>query len=294
MTVALAIREAALMLAGVSDTPRLDAELLMAEALGVSRSDMLVRRMDAAPPAGFAALLSRRRRCEPIAQILGRQEFHGHTFIVTRDVLIPRADSETLIEAARGAFARRGPERILDLGTGSGALLLAALKLWPDAVGVGLDRSPAALDVAAANADALGLALRARLIPGDWDGPEWSRDLGTFDLILANPPYVETAAELAPDVRLYEPAGALYAGPEGLEAYRSLVPQLAGLLVPRGCAILEIGAGQAEAVAGIAAAAGFAATLHHDLAGRPRALTLKKALGKPARAHYLEAKPASG
>ena len=281
MTVALAIREAAEALEGVSDTPRLDAELLMAHVLGLSRSDMLLNAMREPVPAGIAGLVVRRMRHEPVAQIVGRQEFYGLEFVVTPDVLIPRADSETLIEAARGAFAERAPQRILDLGSGSGALLLTALHLWPDAEGVGLERSLPALTVAAANAGALGLAARARLVQGDWEQPDWTDELDRFDLILANPPYVESTAVLAPDVRLYEPAGALYAGPEGLEAYRILIPQLAALLAPDGYAFLEIGAGQAEPVAQIARAAGFATTLHHDLAARPRALQLKKALGKP-------------
>ena len=136
MTVALAIREAAEALAAVSDTPRLDAELLMAHVLGVTRSDMLLRAITDPVPAGIAAFVVRRLRHEPVAYILGHQEFYGLNLIVTPDVLIPRGDSETLIEAARNSMAERPPARILDLGTGSGALLLAALSLWPAASGV--------------------------------------------------------------------------------------------------------------------------------------------------------------
>ena len=292
MKVADILRAAAAKLAAVSDTPRLDAELLMAAALGTDRSELLLRRMSDRAPPGFAALLARRMAHEPVAHILGRQEFYGLELAITRDVLIPRADSETLIEAARAAFAGRAPARILDLGTGSGALLLAALSLWPEAEAVGTDRSAAALAVARANAERLGFA--PRLLERDWTQPGWADGLGAFDLILANPPYVEDAADLAPSVGRFEPAGALYAGPEGLEAYRALIPQLPALLAPGGVAVVEIGPTQAPAVAALAAAAGLDSTLHRDLAGRPRALELKKALGKPRFAHYLKAKPAGG
>lgn len=275
VSIADCLRRATIALAAVSDTPRLDAELLAAEALGVTRSDLLVRHLAAAAPPGFAALLARRLRHEPVAHILGRQEFYGHDLIVTPDVLIPRSDSETLVKAARDALAGRPPERILDLGTGSGALLVAAMALWPYARGIGIDRSLAALAVAAANAARLKLAGRARLIRRDWDESGWVGGLGRFDLILANPPYVETTATLALQVRRFEPAGALFAGPEGLDAYRTLLPLLSQLLAPAGIAVIEIGCGQARAVAGLAAKSGFAAVLHRDLVGRPRALELK-------------------
>ncbi len=156
--------------------------------------------------------------------------------------------------------------------------------MWPnlpEAEGVGIDRSPAALEVARGNAERLGLANRARLFAADWDAAGWTEALGgPFDLILANPPYVEAEAELEPSVREHEPAGALFAGPEGLDAYRVLIPQLPALLAPGGLAMVEIGYRQADAVAGIAAAAGFASVLHHDLGGRSRALELKIPLGK--------------
>ena len=294
MTVALAIREAAEVLAQVSDTPRLDAELLMAHVLGLSRTEMLLHAMRDPVPAGIASLVVRRLRHEPVAYILGHQEFYGLDLIVTSAVLIPRGDSETLIEAARNGLSDKPLARILDLGTGSGALLLAALSLWPKAHGVGIDRSLVAVAVAAANAGRLGMAQRSRLLHEDWSCPGWADALGRFDLILANPPYVEDAAALAPQVRGHEPAGALFAGADGLDAYRMLIPQLGALLAPGGLAVVEIGATQAAAVTALAEAAGFAATLHRDLADRPRAIVLKKALGKAGDPHYPETKPVGG
>lgn len=275
MTVAEAIRAATERLSATSDTARLDAELLMAHVLGVARSDLLLRHMTNAEPEGFAPLVERRAEHEPVAHLLGHQEFYGLDLFVTRDALIPRGDSETLIEAAREAFADRAPPaRILDLGTGTGALLLAALTVWPHAHGTGIDASPAAAMVGAANALRLGLDRRARMFERDWTQDKWDEGFGTFDLILANPPYVEAAAPLEPSVARFEPAAALFAGTEGLDAYRSIVPQLGKLLSAAGVAILEIGATQAVAVAAIAGESGFTATLRTDLAGRPRALVL--------------------
>jgi release factor glutamine methyltransferase len=272
MTISQALRAATIALAGSSDTPRLDAELLMAESLGVSRSELLVRHMQAREPSGFAPLLARRLAHEPVAHILGRQDFFGLTFRVTPDVLIPRGDSEILVEAA--LKARPDARRVLDCGTGSGALLLAVLAHLPGADGVGIDRSAAALAIAAANAEALGFTARARLLAADWDRPGWSESLGRFNLVLANPPYVEQGADLTPSVRDFEPAGALFAGPEGLDAYGMLIPQLPALLAPDGAAFVEIGATQADAVTAIARGAGLAAMLHRDLANRPRVLEL--------------------
>lgn len=275
MTVSDAIRAAAARLEGSSDTARLDAEVLAAHLLGVSRSDMLLRHMRDPAPQGLGDLVERRLAHEPVAYITGRQEFFGLPLRVSRDVLIPRGDSEVLVEAALAA--RPEARRVLDCGTGSGALLLATLAHLPEATGIGIDRSPEALAVAAANAARLGLAGRARMAVADWEAPGWTEALGeAFDLILANPPYVETMADLAPSVRAHEPAGALFAGPEGLDAYRLLVPQLPALLAPGGIALVEIGAAQADAVGAIAATAGLCATLHRDLANRPRALQLAR------------------
>ena len=274
-TVSQAIRQAVVDLGAVCDTARLDAELLMAHALGVSRSDLLLRHMDAPAPEAFAAFVARRLTHEPVAYILESQEFFGLPFRVGPGVLIPRGDSETLVAAALAA--RPDARRVLDCGVGSGALLLAVLSQIADAQGVGIDRSATALEVAADNAARLGLGARARMIAADWDAPGWTEGLGgPFDLILANPPYVEDQADLAPSVRAHEPAGALFAGPAGLDAYRVLIPQLPALLAPGGVALVEIGATQAESVTAIGADAGLAAALHRDLGDRPRVVEFRR------------------
>ena len=295
MTVAEAIRQAAERLAATSDTARLDAELLMAHALDMARSDMLLRAMRDDAPAEFAALVERRAAHEPVAYIVGCQEFYGLDLIVSPGVLIPRGDSETLIEAARAHFANRAPRRILDLGTGSGALLLAALTAWPNAVGIGIDNSFAAVCVALENSlrlgvnprpetadllaaptgiSAVGRDGRARFRQASWKEPGWADGYEPFDLILCNPPYVEDGADLDPDVREYEPGEALFAGPDGLNDYRILIPQLPQLLAPEGVGVLEIGHKQADSVGEIARDAGFAVEIRRDLANRPRALVL--------------------
>jgi release factor glutamine methyltransferase len=268
-----AIRAAAEALGGVSDTARLDAEVLMAHALGVSRSDMQLRCLRGPAPEAFAALVARRVGREPVAYITGAAEFYGLTLRVTPATLIPRADSETLVAAALEIAGAQG--RALDLGTGSGALLLALLVACPGWRGTGIDASPGALAVAADNAAALGLADRSKWLRRDWRMPGWSEDIGRFDLVLANPPYVEDGATLDPQVRDHEPHSALFAGPEGLDAYRALIPQLGKLLLPGGTAIVEIGAAQAEAVGALAYSCGFRTELHRDLANRPRALVLR-------------------
>ena len=277
-TIAEALREAARQLDVVSDTARLDAELLMAHALGTDRSELLLRHMDAAAPARFAALVARRANHEPVAYILGHKEFFGRAFLVTPGVLIPRMDSETTVMAALEAVP--GARRVLDCGIGSGALLLTVLSECGLAEGVGIDRSTKALMVASSNATQLGLADRARLLQRDWSEPGWAEGLGRFDLVLANPPYVEDDALIAPAVREWEPAGALFAGPLGLDDYLLLVPQLPALLAEGGAAVVEIGATQADAVSEIAARVGFACDLRRDLAGRPRALVMRLTLGK--------------
>lgn len=261
----------------VSDTPRLDAELLMAHALGLSRNDLLLRSRDLTTPSEFDTLLERRLAHEPVAYIRGYQEFWDLTLAVTPATLIPRGDSETLIEAAIDYFRDgKPPARILDLGTGSGALLLAALSVFQDAKGAAIDASLDALVVAQANAEQLGFGDRARFLHRNWRDAGWAEDLGRFDLILCNPPYVETDAELAPQVHAHEPASALFAGADGLDDYKLLIPQIPALLTPDSVAIFEIGRGQEDEVMQLAKKQGFTVQPHRDLVGIIRALSLSK------------------
>jgi len=226
---------------------------------------MLLHHLDAAMPPTFTALLARRLGHEPAAYITGRRAFWTIELEVGPGVLIPRPDSETLIEAAVAHFGGQGPPRILDLGTGPGSLLLAALDQWSEASGIGVDASEAALAYARRNGNP-----RAGFRHGDWGAGLEER----FDLILCNPPYVEAGAVLPPDVADFEPPAALYAGADGLDAYRALAPQFGPLLAPGGIVCLEIGAGQAEAVSALMAAAGFTISSRVDLNGIARCLIL--------------------
>jgi release factor glutamine methyltransferase len=243
----------------------------MAQALGVAREQMLLRHLDDPAPATFAALIERRLAHEPVAYITGRRAFWTIELWVGPGVLIPRPDSETLIEAAVAHFADRAPTTILDLGTGPGTLLLAALAEWPEAPGLGVDASDAALGYARANADRLGLAGRAEFVGGDWAAGIDQR----FDLILCNPPYVATSDDLPAEVRDHEPAAALFAGADGLDDYRIIATQLPRLIAPGGMAAIEIGARQADAVAALLTAQGLTVALRHDLAGRARCLVAR-------------------
>jgi len=271
--VSAALRDAAARLAATSDTPRLDAELLMAHALGVERAALLLDPSRFAVPAGFAALVERRLAHEPVAYIVGSRDFWTIRLSVGPGALIPRPDSETLIEAAVDHFGTEGPKRFLDLGTGPGTLLLAALAEWPKASGVGVDASEEALGYARGNAAALGFAERVEFRRGDWG----EGVAETFDLILCNPPYIAASEALMPDVADHEPAAALFAGDDGLADYRRIIPGLPPLLAPGGVAVLEIGATQHKLVGSLAEAAGFAAQCRQDLAGRDRALLLTPA-----------------
>jgi len=270
VSISQALTGASARLAPHSPTARLDAELLMAHALGLSREDLLLRHLDGAVPAAFAALVDRREAGEPVAYITGRRDFWTIELEVGPGVLIPRPDSETLLEAAVEHFGTRSPERILDLGTGPGTLLLAALVQWPAAFGLGVDASGAALAYARRNAERLGLAGRAELRLGNWtagiDGP--------FDLVLCNPPYIEAGEPLMRDVGDWEPHEALFAGDDGLDAYRRLAPLIPPLLAPGGLACFEIGAGQAGTVGALFEARGLAVSPRTDLAGQVRCLAL--------------------
>ncbi len=253
----------ALTAAGI-DNVRFEARLLLSHAAGLAIEQLVSRGRDAAPPAVAASLrelTARRVRREPMAYILGEREFWGLPFKVSPAVLIPRPDSETVIETVLDLLPDHArPLRILDLGLGSGCLLLTLLREYPQATGVGIDASDEALAVAQANARSLGVASRARLVAGDWRQAGWAERLdGPFDLLVSNPPYIESATVegLMPEVAKHEPWLALDGGADGLAAYRDIAAGALRLVVRGGWAIVEGGEGQAPDIAGLFAAAGF-------------------------------------
>jgi len=269
--VARALADATRQLSQTSDTARLDAELLMAEALHIDRDRLLLNPPDREPPKRFLAMVKRRSKGEPIAYITGRRAFWNIELHVGPGVLIPRPDSEVLIASALEHFdGTAGPRRILDLGTGPGTLLLAALDLWPEATGIGVDSSRRALSYAAANSRRLGFEKRAKLKIGDWAEAIDAK----FDLVLCNPPYVAEDEPLGAGVVEYEPEEALFAGPEGLESIRRLAPEIPRLLVPGGLAAVEIGAAQGGAALELLRRDGLDGRIVPDLAGRDRAVLL--------------------
>ena len=271
--------------AGRIETPALDARLLVCAAAGLDHAALL---RDPDVPLGETTTrvqeYARRRLAgEPVARILGTREFWSLKLRVTPDVLDPRADTEALVEAALTfAGARRGQAlQILDLGTGSGALLAALLTEWPKAHGLGIDRSAAACAVAQANLDQLGLAGRSQIVCGDWN--EALAPDTQFDLVVSNPPYIETAtiAHLAREVRAHDPLAALDGGVDGLDGYRQLAKILPGLLARDGSAILELGAGQCNAVRALAQEKGLEVQeVRKDMAGIERALVLRHPPGR--------------
>jgi release factor glutamine methyltransferase len=269
--VARALADATRQLGESSDTARLDAELLMAEALHIDRDRLILNPPDREPPKRFWAMVKRRGKGEPIAYITGRRAFWNIDLHVGPGVLIPRPDSEVLISSAIEHFeGTAGPKRILDLGTGPGTLLLAALDLWPDATGIGVDSSRRALSYAAANSRRLGFEKRAKLKIGDW-----AEGIGEqFDLVLCNPPYVAEDEPLGAGVAEYEPGEALFAGPEGLESIRRLAPEIPRLLAPGGLAAVEIGAAQGKPALKLLERDGLRARLAQDFGGRDRAVLM--------------------
>jgi release factor glutamine methyltransferase len=274
-----ALKEAvALMKAAGLDTPVLDARLIVQHALGVDWQTLFLKEdqaLDADALNRLESGLARRAAHEPVSRIVGRRHFWTLDLAVSPDTLDPRPETETVIEAALAALPdRSSPLRLLDLGTGTGAILLALLKEFPAATGIGVDLSPGALGIARTNAASHGLADRAEFVEGSWT----DRVGGVFDLIVSNPPYIATGdlAALPPDVRDYDPCGALDGGADGLDAYRTILPALPGLLAPGGLAILELGAGQAEAVTGIAEEHGLGGVgCRADLSGIERAVSFK-------------------
>ena len=260
------------------ETARGDAWLLLAAATGRERASLMAAGADeiaATERSRLDELVRRRSAREPMAYILGEREFWSLVFQVTPAVLIPRPESETMVEAALAKVGdRRAPLRVLDLGTGSGCLLLALLSELPAATGLGVDLSTGALTLARANAGRLGLAGRARFEEGSWGAGLQ----GGFDLIVANPPYVGAGelAGLEPEVREFEPQLALIAGADGLCAYRALIPDCARLLAEGGSVALEIGQGQGDAVAALLARHGLVVVDRRlDLAGIERCLVAR-------------------
>ncbi len=260
-------------------TPWLDARLLVQHALGLDRTDLLVARDRPVAVVDWTVvenLVDRRIDREPVSHILGRREFWSLPFRVSPAVLDPRPDSETLVTALLERLVdRRRPWRLLDLGTGSGCLLLALLSELPGATGLGIDLSHAAARVAADNARRLGLADRARIAVGHWAD---SIRPG-FDAVVCNPPYVRRSdlAVLQPEVVRFEPHLALDGGPDGLDAYRTLARPVARVLAPGGWAAFEIGAGQAEMVPPLLAGQGLAiCSLIRDFGAVPRCVIARR------------------
>ncbi len=277
MTLNERLRSAAARLAAVGvEAPRREARLLLSHAAGLDAAALLREGDTDLPAPGFDAMVNRRAAREPLAFIVGHQHFWTLDLLVSPATLIPRADSETLIEAALAAFPARHPRRLLDLGTGTGCLLLAALSEFPAASGVGVDRSPDAAALARRNASRTGLDGRAGFVCGDWAAAL----AGQFDLVLSNPPYIvaDEVGGLMPEVAGHEPGLALDGGTDGLAAYRAIMAALPALLRPDGIAILELGRGQANAVALLAQGVGLDVEPPRlDLSGIARALIVRPA-----------------
>lgn len=275
---ALAQTAAALTAAGIPD-PRREARLLVRHATGWNDAAMLSdpdRALDAAQATMIESVAARRAAREPMAYIVGEREFWSLPFRVAPTTLIPRPDSETIVDAVLGEVGDKARTlRILDLGTGSGCLLLALLSELPNASGLGVDVSGGAIEVAETNAARLGLDGRAAFRTGDWlVGVEEK-----FDVVVANPPYVpdEDIPKLDADVRAFEPLSALTGGPDGLNAYRRIAVDLGKVLGAGGIACFEVGVGQADSVAAIFAGQGFLGhAVRLDLAGIPRAVTVSR------------------
>lgn len=265
------------------DNVRFEARLLLSHAAGLGVEELVAGGNREAPLAvadALRRLTARRVAREPMAYVLGEREFWGLRFAVSPAVLVPRPDSETVVEAALALLPdRRRAWRILDLGLGSGCLLLTLLHEYPAAQGVGLEASEAALAVARSNAERLGVAGRARLVLGDWREAGWQDALGgPFDLLVSNPPYIPdaTVPRLMPEVSRFEPRLALEGGPDGLAAYRAIAAGAVGLMAPDGRLLLEVGEGQAPDIYDIFRKKGFRPQRPwKDLAGIDRVVSLQ-------------------
>jgi len=271
--------EAARYLAGAGiENARREARLLLAHALDASRDATLTAAPTPEQSAKFAAMVARRAAREPFAYITGKKEFWSLEFDVGPGVLIPRPDTETLVEqAAKHVADRNAPLAIADLGAGSGALLVAVLTEFPNATGVGFESSPQAFAYLSRNI-ARHIPHRGQALLASWNLAAKDTTGGPFDLVFSNPPYIPSGdiESLDPDVSRYEPRAALDGGPDGLDAYRSLAGLLPSILKPGGHAILEMGAGQVKSVEPLFQALETVA-LASDLGGIPRALVLRKA-----------------
>ena len=261
-----------------SDTPHLDARLIAGAALGLSGAGIILaadRQLTEEEENRLGALLARRRAGESVAHIVGEKEFYGLTFRLAPGVLAPRADTETLVDAARRRLPQDARLRILDLGVGSGAILLSLMTAFPHATGVGVDIGFGAVACARDNARRIGLLARAAILCGDWADSL----TGAFDLIVANPPYVPfgEASGLAREVRWFEDPRAVFGGEDGLGAYRRILPQIRTVASPDALTILEFGLAQSEPLLAMAAAAlpGHVLVVERDLSGRPRALVIE-------------------
>ena len=268
------------------DAPRLSAQVLTAHALGLERTALLLdrgRTLGVEQARAVGALIARRATGEPVAYIMGRKEFFGLDFAVSPAVLVPRPETEHLVEEALRLFPAGGPLRFADLGTGSGCLAVVLAREFPEARGLALDTSPAALDVARANAVAHAVNGRLTFVSGDF-GRAFAAP-GSLDLVVSNPPYVaeDEFRETSPEVHAFEPRAALVppapGDADGLECYRALVPNAARALRPGGALLLEIGWKQGRAVADLARATGLLTDVRvlPDLAGHDRVVAARRA-----------------
>ncbi len=260
------VHQLAEQLKAVSDTPLLDARYFVAETTDETQ---------------LASYVHRRLQGEPVAKIIGHKGFWSLELKVSKDTLDPRPDSETLIDAVLRLFPdKRGQYRILDMGTGSGCLLLACLSEYPNAQGIGIDASEQALKIARENARDFP---KASFEHRDWTNPDYLQGLGQFDIVVANPPYIptQTVATLDKTVRLYDPMAALDGGADGLDAYRAIVASVGLALKPQACLFFEIGQGQEKDVTVLAGEAGFELIASYpDLAGIVRCLVFKRKAAK--------------